>query len=85
MRKFIAIVALSPWVAYHLLSLVAACDAAWSFVSASLWVGTPILVVVAALRAYDEGLKQGRFGRFGSCASNDDRPPFQSTQMGHLN
>jgi hypothetical protein len=82
MKKFIAIVILSPWVAYRLLCLVATNEAAWSFVSASLWVGTPILVLVAALRAYDEGLKRG--SRF-TTADDTTRPSFQATQLGQLN
>lgn len=82
MKKFITVVALSPWIAYHLLSLVATHDAAWAFVSSCLWVGTPILVVVSALRAYDEGIKRGSRP---STAADTDRPPFQSTQLGHLN
>jgi hypothetical protein len=82
MKKFIAIVILSPWVAYRLLCLVATSEAAWSFVSASLWVGTPILVLVAALRAYDEGLKRG--SRL-TTAADTARPSFQATQLGQLN
>lgn len=82
MKTFIAFVALSPWLAYLLLSLLAGNDAAWQFVSASLWVGTPILVVVAALRAFGEGLKRGAHG----CLPSDtDRPAFQTTQFGQLN
>jgi len=82
MKTFIAAVALSPWIAYHLLGPLAGEEAAWQFVSASLWVGTPILVVVAALRAYGEGLKRGARG----CQPSDtDRPAFQTTQLGQLN
>lgn len=82
MKKFIAAVALTPWLAYYLLSLLASADSAWEFVSASLWVGTPILVVVAALRAYGEGLQRG------ACRANAhdiDHPAFQPTQLGQLN
>ena len=82
MKTFITAVALSPWIAYRLLSVLATEDAAWQFVSASLWVGTPILVVAAALRAYGEGLKRGARG---SQPSNTDRPAFQTTQLGQLN
>lgn len=82
MKTFIAAVALSPWIAYHLLSLLAGGDSAWQFVSSSLWVGTPILVVVAALRAYGEGLQRGARG---SQWSDPDRPAFQTTQLGQLN
>ena len=84
MKTFIAAVALSPWIAYHLLSKVATEDAAWQFVSASLWVGTPILVVVAALRAYDEGLKRGARGSKPSDTGRD-RPAFQTPHLGQLN
>lgn len=82
MKKFIAIVTLSPWVAYHLLCYVTSTEAAWSFVSESLWVGTPILVIVAALRGYGEGLKRGSRP---IAAAETTRPPFQATQLGHLN
>lgn len=87
MKTFIAAVALSPWIAYHLLCMVAPEDAAWQFVSASLWVGTPILVVAASLRAYGEGLKRGARGSQPSQSSNTDRdrPAFQTTQLGQLN
>jgi hypothetical protein len=81
MKTFITAVALSPWVAYHLLSRLAGPDSAWQFVSASLWVGTPILVVVAALRAYGEGLQRGASGS----QPKADRPAFQPTQLGQLN
>ena len=82
MKKFIAAVALSPWIAYHLLSVLTSEDVAWQFVSSSLWVGTPILVVVAALRAYGEGLQRGAPG---SGPRDLERPAYQSTQLGQLN
>ncbi|VTU44910.1 hypothetical protein [Variovorax sp. RA8] len=86
MKTFIATVALSPWIAYHLLGLLAGEDAAWQFVSSSLWVGTPILVVVAALRAYGEGLQRGeRRAKGYDDESHPDRPAFQTTQLGQLN
>lgn len=87
MTRFIAWIAglaLSPAISYLLLRLVAAEDDALAFVTASLWVGTPVLVVAAALRAYDEGVKRaaahGQYGQHGS-----DRTQFQTTQLGHLN
>lgn len=86
MKTFIAWIAglaLCPWIAFHLLSLVAAEEAARAFVTQSLWAGTPVLVVVAALRAYDEGVKRGSRGSRGRRGS--DHPQFQTTQLGHLN
>lgn len=87
MKKFIALVALSPWLAYLLLSIVASHEEVHAFLSASLWFATPILVVVAALRAYDDGLRRGRDGARGTAAAVDtmDHPAFQSTQLGQLN
>ena len=82
MKTFISAVALSPWIAYYLLSLRAGEDAAWQFVSSSLWVATPILIAVAALRAYGEGLQRGARG----CEVSDpDRPAFKTNQLGQLN
>lgn len=56
----IAALAGLPWVAYELLTLAAGPEAAWRFVAECLWLGTPVLVLVAALRGYGEGLDAGR-------------------------
>ncbi|CAN7774374.1 hypothetical protein LJR290_007706 [Variovorax sp. LjRoot290] len=87
MKKFIALLALCPWIAYFLLSFVASHEDAKQFVSASLWFATPVLVLVAALRAYDEGIQRGRSGARGSSASANtiDHSAFQTTQLGQLN
>mgnify|MGYP003583556756 CR=1 FL=1 len=89
MKKFITLVAFSPWLAYLVLSLVADPKAVWEFVSACLWVATPILVVVAALRGYGEGFnsrrarKSGASTRVASPAAGLDAT-FQPTQLGQL-
>jgi hypothetical protein len=88
MKRFIAAVALTPWVAYVALTFVADNEQARAFVEACLWFGTPVLVLTAALRAYDEGFRSGR----SSLPNGTSQPPvdttdlvLQSTQQGQRN
>jgi hypothetical protein len=57
---FLAALATLPWLAYELLALLVERALAWRFVAECLWVGTPVLVLVAGLRGYGEGLEAGR-------------------------
>jgi hypothetical protein len=75
LKRFIASVALSPWVAYVVLALLAGQDQAKAFVEACLWFATPVLVLTAALRAYDEGVQRGR----SSLAGGTSHAPVDTT------
>lgn len=87
MKRFIAVLALSPWAAYYLLGFVAGQEEARAFVGASLWFATPVLVLAAALRAYDEGVQRGRNGPHGTSSSLDstDHLALQTTELGQSN